>query len=60
MQTPDSLRHSIVERFLRYVRFDTQASETSETYPSTPGQLVLLDALVAELRALGLHDACRG
>lgn len=59
MQTPDSLRHSIVERFLRYVRFDTQASETSETYPSTPGQLVLLDALVAELQALGLHDARR-
>lgn len=59
MQTPDSLRHSIVERFLRYVGYDTQASETSQDYPSTPGQLRLLDALVAELQALGLGDACR-
>ncbi len=59
MQTLDSLRHSIVERFLRYVTFDTQASETSESYPSTPGQLLLLDALVADLQALGLGDACR-
>lgn len=55
----DSLRTAIVNRFLRYVTYDTQASETSDTYPSTPGQLVLLDLLAAELRALGLADACR-
>ena len=29
------LKTSVLERFLRYVTFDTQASETSETYPST-------------------------
>jgi tripeptide aminopeptidase len=46
-----------VERFLRYVGFDTQSSEGSATYPSTPGQLVLLTHLVDELRALGLADA---
>jgi tripeptide aminopeptidase len=45
-----------VERFLRYVTFDTQSSEGSATYPSTPGQLVLLNHLVAELQALGLAD----
>lgn len=48
---------SVLDRFLRYVRYDTQSSETSTTYPSTPGQLVLLDDLAAELRAMGVADA---
>jgi tripeptide aminopeptidase len=48
---------SAVERFLRYVTFDTQSSETSETYPSTAEQLDLLRHLVDELKALGLGDA---
>jgi tripeptide aminopeptidase len=50
-------RSSCVERFLRYVTFDTQSSEATETYPSTAGQLDLLRHLVEELRALGLADA---
>jgi len=48
---------SVLDRFLRYVRYDTQAREDSTTYPSTPGQLVLLGDLVAELQALGVADA---
>ena len=48
---------AVLERFLRYVAYDTQAREDSETYPSTPGQLVLLRDLVAELRAMGIADA---
>ncbi|MCC6992442.1 MAG: peptidase T [Acidobacteria bacterium] len=48
---------TVLDRFLRYVTFDTQSSETSTTYPSTPGQLVLLRALVDELQALGVADA---
>jgi tripeptide aminopeptidase len=48
---------SCVERFLRYVTFDTQSTETSETYPSTLKQLDLLRHLVDELKALGLSDA---
>jgi tripeptide aminopeptidase len=48
---------SCAERFLRYVTFDTQSSETSTTYPSTDKQLVLLRLLVDELRQLGLADA---
>jgi tripeptide aminopeptidase len=48
---------SAVERFLRYVTFDTQSSETSETYPSTAKQLDLLRHLVDELKGLGLGDA---
>lgn len=48
---------TVLDRFLRYVTFDTQSSETSTAYPSTPGQLVLLRALVDELQALGVADA---
>jgi tripeptide aminopeptidase len=48
---------SVVERFLRYVTFDTQSTETSETYPSTLKQLELLRHLVGELEALGIADA---
>jgi tripeptide aminopeptidase len=47
----------VLERFLRYVRYDTRADEASTTFPSTPGQLVLLNDLAAELRQLGLADA---
>jgi tripeptide aminopeptidase len=47
----------VLERFLRYVAYDTQSREGADTYPSTPGQLVLLRDLVSELRALGLADA---
>jgi tripeptide aminopeptidase len=45
------------ERFLRYVRFDTQSDEESETYPSTESQLVLLRLLRDELEQAGLADA---
>ena len=47
----------VLERFLRYVRYDTRSNEKSTTFPSTPGQLVLLNDLATELRALGLADA---
>jgi tripeptide aminopeptidase len=47
----------VLERFLRYVRYDTQSDENSATYPSTATQLVLLRDLAEELRGLGLTDA---
>jgi tripeptide aminopeptidase len=47
----------LLDRFLRYVRYDTGSDERSTTVPSTEKQLVLLRDLVAELRALGLEDA---
>ena len=50
---------SVVERFLRYVTYDTQSSEKTGTNPSTEKQLVLADQLVKELRELGVHDAAR-
>ena len=47
----------VLQRFLRYVTYDTQSREGASTYPSTPGQLVLLRDLVDELRAMGIADA---
>ena len=47
---------SCVERFLKYVTFDTQSSEASETFPSTAKQLELQEHLTQELRELGLAD----
>ena len=54
-----TLKTSVVERFLHYVTIDTQSAEGSSTYPSTLKQLVLLDLLVEELKAIGLNDAAR-
>ncbi len=48
---------SCVERFLEYVRIDTQSSESSATYPSTAKQLDLLRRLVGDLRQIGVLDA---
>ena len=42
---------SVVERFLRYVTFDTQSDEESDTCPSTEKQKALAAALVEEVRA---------
>ena len=43
---------SLLERFCRYVRVDTQANESATTYPSSSGQLELGKSLLAELRDL--------
>src|SRR5262245_21604880 len=54
-----TIRTSVLERFLRYVKLDTTSDPASATVPSTAKQLVLLDLLVQELRTLGLQDAAR-
>ena len=58
---PDTatLKARVLEKFLRYVKYDTQSDHHSDTYPSTAKQLVLLDALAGELRELGLVDTDR-
>ena len=48
---------AITERFLRYVRVDTQSDEYSETSPTTEKQLHLSRLLAEELRAVGCPDA---
>ncbi len=51
------LAEDAAERFLRYVRIDTQSDEESATYPSTEKQLDLLRLLRDELEQIGLPDA---
>ena len=48
---------AVLDRFLRYVQYDTQSDENSDSYPSTSKQLVLLKDLADELGSLGLTDA---
>src|SRR5580692_5247190 len=48
---------TVKERFLRYVRIDTQSDPRSETHPSTEKQKDLGRLLVQELQAMGLSDA---
>ena len=48
---------TVVERFLRYVSFDTQSDEESTTCPSTAKQKLLGAALVEEMLAMGIGDA---
>ncbi len=51
------INHTCVERFLRYVTYDTQSSETSDSSPSTEKQKVLGRILADELKTMGLADA---
>lgn len=48
---------SVVDKFIRYVEYDTQSAEDSNTFPSTLKQLILGKDLVKELLELGLSDA---
>jgi len=48
--------NNLVERFLRYVKFDTQSDELTNLTPSTPGQMVFAQALEKELQQMGLAD----
>src|SRR5207244_8380264 len=50
------LADDVLERFLRYVRIDTQSDDDSESYPSTAKQRDLGAVLERELRELGLED----
>ena len=49
---------SLIDRFLRYVKMDTQADDTvTDKFPSTDKQLELSRLLVKELQELGVKDA---
>ncbi len=47
---------NITERFLNYVKFDTQSAEDSQTVPSTSKQLIFAEYLRDELKAEGFSD----
>ncbi|XJZ27228.1 peptidase T [Bacillota bacterium Lsc_1132] len=50
------MKDEIIARFTSYVKVDTQSNEESSTCPSTPGQLVLLNKLVEELKEIGMEE----
>ena len=53
----DNMKKEIVERFLKYVSFDTQSSEEAEgRCPSTEKQLRLAEYLVDELKEMGMQE----
>lgn len=47
---------NVVDRFLQYVKFDTQSDEFTNLWPSTPGQMEFAQHLEKELQAMGLED----
>jgi tripeptide aminopeptidase len=47
---------SVIERFLRYVKIDTQSDEAIEKHPTTEKQFNLAKVLVEELKAIGLEE----
>ena len=50
------ISHTVLDRFLKYVTYDTQSSEESTTFPSTEKQKVLGAVLVDELTEMGLTE----
>lgn len=50
------MQNEIIDRFLSYVKVDTQSDDSSDSCPSTPGQLNLARMLVEELKAIGMEE----
>lgn len=50
------MKNEIIERFISYVKVDTQSNEDNDACPSTPGQLTLANMLVEELNKIGMED----
>lgn len=48
---------TLVERFKKYIAFDTVSDESSLTYPSTKSQVEFAKILVDDLKKLGVKDA---
>ena len=48
---------NVIDRFLKYVSYDTQSDENGTTVPTTEKQKVLGGALAAELSQMGLQNA---
>ena len=46
----------VLERFLKYVSFDTQSDDKTNMTPSTPGQLIFAQYIEQELKSLGMQE----
>lgn len=53
----ENYKFTCVDRFLEYVKYDTQSDEESTSFPSTEKQKILSKDLAAELKKMGLEDA---
>ena len=53
----DKYKFICVEKFLRYVKYDTQSDEESTAFPSSAKQKILSADLAKELKGMGLKDA---
>ncbi len=53
----EKYQFTCVERFLKYVKYDTQSDEESTSFPSTEKQKILSKDLAEELKQMGLQDA---
>jgi len=51
------LSEEILARFIRYVKIDTTSDRNAEKIPSTPGQMVLMNLLLEEIKGMGFADA---
>ena len=49
-------KQHLIDRFISYVTVDTESDPTSENTPSTKKQWDLANALVAELKEIGMED----
>lgn len=47
---------NVVEKFLKYVTFDTKSDEESTTVPTTSKQLILAKELAKELESIGMKE----
>jgi tripeptide aminopeptidase len=50
------MKEELIKRLTSYVKVNTQSDDNSETCPSTPGQLILANQLVEELKEIGMED----
>jgi len=53
----EKYQFTCVEKFLEYVKYDTQSDDESESFPSTEKQKILSADLAKELKEMGLEDA---
>ncbi len=56
VDSDDWFRKRLLERFIRYVKFDTTSNPHSKTFPTTGGQRELANSLKTELTDMGITD----
>lgn len=47
---------NVVDKFIKYIKYDTMSDENSKTSPTTPGQMVFARELARELEEMGMQD----